>query len=274
MAVLESHNGYYLWQYIPSKAAGGIFATLFLLAIIAHSWRLLKTRTWSCIAFLIGGIFEFIGYVARCSAHDKTGELMPYIIQSVLLLVAPALFAASIYMTLGRVIRCVKGEEYSLVRVNWLTKIFVLGDVLSFMVQAGAAGMMVSGNNASMGENIIVAGLFIQIIMFGLFMATALVFQIRICRHPTTESYTVEAPWKETMQMLYGVSVLIMVRSIFRVVEYRQGQDGYPLTHEWTLYIFDALLMFIVMVIFYFWYPSRIIPAPLDPDALQMNTRC
>lgn len=56
--------------------------------------------------------------------------------QSTLLLVAPALFAASIYMELGRIIRLVKGEKLSLVRVTLMTKIFVSGDVLSFLMQA------------------------------------------------------------------------------------------------------------------------------------------
>lgn len=37
------------------------------------------------------------------------------------------------------------------------------------------------------------------------------------------------------------------------------GQSGYPLKHEWTLYIFDALLMFIVTVVFWWWYPSRLV---------------
>jgi hypothetical protein len=60
----------------------------------------------------------------------------PYIIQSTLLLIAPALFAASIYMELGRVIVLVRGEKFSLIRVRWLTKIFVGGDVLSFLMQA------------------------------------------------------------------------------------------------------------------------------------------
>lgn len=60
----------------------------------------------------------------------------PYVIQSTLLLVAPALFAASIYMELGRIIMMVKGERFALIRVNWTTKIFVAGDVLSFLMQA------------------------------------------------------------------------------------------------------------------------------------------
>jgi hypothetical protein len=70
---------------------------------------------------------------AQQSPNWTTG---PYIIQSTLLLVAPALFAASIYMELGRLIVLVKGERFALVRVNWTTKIFVGGDVLSFLMQA------------------------------------------------------------------------------------------------------------------------------------------
>ncbi len=49
-----------------------------------------------------------------------------------------------------------------------------------------------------------------------------------------------------------------MIRSIFRVVEYLMGQNGYPLKHEWTLYIFDSVLMFAVTVIFYIGYPGEL----------------
>lgn len=61
--------------------------------------------------------------------------------QSTLLLIAPALFAASIYMELGRIIVMVKGEQFSLIRIGWMTKIFVAGDVLSFLMQA--SGMLI-----------------------------------------------------------------------------------------------------------------------------------
>ena len=70
------------------------------------------------------------------SNQSPNWTIGPYVMQSTLLLVAPALFAASIYMELGRIIHLVKGEKHSLVRVNWMTKIFVAGDVLSFLMQA------------------------------------------------------------------------------------------------------------------------------------------
>lgn len=54
MTELKSHNGYYLWHYLPSTPAAVIFCILFILATAAHFWRLCKTRAWFCLAFTIG----------------------------------------------------------------------------------------------------------------------------------------------------------------------------------------------------------------------------
>jgi RTA1 like protein len=62
--------------------------------------------------------------------------LPPYIIQAILILIAPALLAATVYMVLGYVILAVDGENHSMIREKFLTKIFVLGDIFSFMVQS------------------------------------------------------------------------------------------------------------------------------------------
>lgn len=63
--------------------------------------------------------------------------LGPYIVQTMLILVAPPLFAASIYMTLGRVVVKLGAEKQSIVPVRFLTKTFVVGDVISFLMQCG-----------------------------------------------------------------------------------------------------------------------------------------
>ena len=82
---------------------------------------------------------EFVGYAARAASARQAPDftLIPYIMQSLLLLLGPSFFAASIYMVLGRLIRLTGGERNSMIRPSWLTKIFVVGDVLSFFVQSG-----------------------------------------------------------------------------------------------------------------------------------------
>lgn len=108
---------------------------------------------------------------------------------------------------------------------------------------------------ASTAKGITIAGLVIQLVMFGLFIVTSVVFEKRMDRF---SSGTGSSSWKKHHYALYAVSGLIMARSIFRVIEYAMGQKGYLLSHEWTMYIFDSLLMFAVMAIWAFWHPGAL----------------
>jgi hypothetical protein len=78
-----------------------------------------------------------------------------------------------------------------------------------------------------------------------------------INRSPTGSSRN-DATWRKHLRVLYISSVIIMLRSIFRAVEYLQGFNGYLLRHEVYLYIFDALLMLIVMGLFNYIHPGEI----------------
>jgi hypothetical protein len=202
-----------------------------------------------------------VGYGVRAGARNNTGELMPFIIQNMFILIAPVLFAASIYMTLGRIISSVGGDHHSIVRPERITMTFVIGDVLSFLVQGNGAGLSViqKPGFAAWAERIIVIGLMIQIIMFVFFCLLAVVFHRRMKRTPTPQSFSTATPWESGLLMLYAVSLLILTRSIFRVVEYCQGQTGYALSHEWTLYVFDSLLMFLVTLIFAWKFPRNFV---------------
>lgn len=60
------------------------------------------------------------------------------------------------------------------------------------------------------------------------------------------------------MTALYIVSALILVRSVFRAVEFLQGFEGYLIGHEIFIYVFDALLMFIAMLVMNWTHPSEI----------------
>jgi hypothetical protein len=66
---------------------------------------------------------------------------MPYVLQSLLLLLGPTMLAASIYMSLGRLVVFLDAGHYSLIPVEYLTKTFVIGDVLSFLAQSGGTSL-------------------------------------------------------------------------------------------------------------------------------------
>jgi hypothetical protein len=216
---------YVLWPYTPSTAAGVIAALVFLFLAILHTWKIIKNRTWFCVPFVIGGLAEAIGYAARVAAHNDTDSLTPYIIQSSLILIAPILFAASVYMILGRLIARTDSSSYSIIRAKWVTKCFVAGDVLCFFIQSGGAGMLTSAKDAESfkrGENIILGGLVLQILIFLFFVVVASIWHRRLSAQPTAAA--AELPWKKYTGLLYAASAFITVRNLCRVIEYAMGK--------------------------------------------------
>jgi hypothetical protein len=163
-------------------------------------------------------------------------------------------------MILGRLIRTLKGEHLSLVPVQWVTRLFVAGDVIAFTLQAGGGGIQAGGTLElyETGEKIIISGLFVQIVIFGFFVVTSVLFHVRLARNPTDAATAGETPWRRYLIVLYVTSGIILVRSIFRVIEYLQGNAGYLISHEVFLYIFDALLMATTMAIFIVWYVDEL----------------
>jgi tellurite resistance protein TehA-like permease len=123
-------------------------------------------------------------------------------------------------------------------------------------------GMLAKAKDSSAvktGQWVITGGLFIQIFFFGLFVIVTAIFNWRLAAYPTRSSTSRDVPWQKYLAILYIASGLILIRSVFRIVEYIQGQDGVLMDSEIYLYIFDATLMFLTMLIFNIWHPSSII---------------
>lgn len=208
-------------------------------------------------------LVEVVGYIGRIQSATQSFPnytLGPYVLQQVLLLVAPALFAASLYMQLGRIVELVEGDRYLLIKRRWLTVTFVTGDVISFLLQASGGGIMSSEQKSTrdLGTRVIVIGLFVQIIFFACFLVVASRFHHHLHRQPTTKVRESVLPYKRHLISLYLTSFLIFIRSIVRVVEFLQGFDGYVVSHEVFLYVFDSVPMLAVTVILNWLHPSEI----------------
>ncbi|KIY03576.1 uncharacterized protein Z520_00267 [Fonsecaea multimorphosa CBS 102226] len=253
---------YYLWKYLPSVPAAAVFIVLFTGVTGGLCWRTVKARSWFCIPFDIGGLFQTIGYSTRVFAYYRTDLIAPYAIQSTFILLAPVCYAATVYMVLGRLIRSVHGERFSIIRPARMTKLFVLADILALNVQGNGAGLTVKKKTQQLGKYIVIAGLFIQLIAFGCFVVVALVFHVRMRRSvgKDARSRSNDVPWRQGLKMVYICSALIMVRSLFRVVEYMMGVDAFLLSHEWPTYVFDAAPMWTVQVTFLLWFPDKLKP--------------
>ncbi|KAM6506902.1 hypothetical protein FALCPG4_018720 [Fusarium falciforme] len=81
--------------------------------------------------------------------------------------------------------------------LDWVTRVFVTGDVIAFSLQAGGGGIQSGGTLGlyKIGEKIIIAGLFCQICIFGFFIITSMLFHRRITLAPTRVAERGDIPW-------------------------------------------------------------------------------
>jgi ABC-type antimicrobial peptide transport system permease subunit len=198
---------------------------------------------------------EPIGYISRALSAPSTDSLALFLLQSLFLLLPPVLFAATLYMIYGRLVRSLRASKFSAVSPRWCTRVFVLADLACLNIQSTGGGLLGSPKNAKIGEGIVVAGLALQVAVFVGFMGVCVAFHYRYAAHTAGGG---DRGWQTLLYMLYATSVLISVRNVFRLVEYVMGKGSYLFAHEWPMYVFDGALMLIVMVLFYVWYPDRL----------------
>ncbi|CUS24673.1 LAQU0S18e01618g1_1 [Lachancea quebecensis] len=267
-----SRSGFKLWEYKPSVGAAAVFTVIFLLfvaiiwaEVIIISKRAKKRMShtlgrklehadyhksgftrrkislkYTCL--IIGCVLETAGYIARIKSANSPEKMMPFIIQSVYILIAPSLTAASIYMVFGAMLILLECTSLSIVPAKHNTTFFVCGDVLSLLLQAGGGGLMIKQGSQTAGKCLAIAGLITQLIFFGLFLITEVRFLVLAPKKRIISPY-LGNDWKVMNWALIISSILILIRCVVRTIEFIEGQSGYIATHEWTLYVFDALLM-------------------------------
>ncbi|OAL51126.1 hypothetical protein IQ07DRAFT_412686 [Pyrenochaeta sp. DS3sAY3a] len=221
----ETKVEYKIWSYNPSLAGGVIACVSFFALTGIHAFRLFRNRTWFCLPFVIGGLFEAVGYAARAAAHNHIHTTMPSVIQSLLILIAPILFAASIYMILGRIIISTESASLTIIRPSRLTKIFVAGDIFCFLIQSGGAGILSQAKDQASrdrGEHIILGGLILQILFFGFFVIIAGKWHRRL--KDTVTAASTKIPWQRFILLLYLASGFITIRNVCRAAEYAMGR--------------------------------------------------
>ena len=124
------------------------------------------------------------------------------------------------------------------------------------MLHSGSA-LIAHAESMTFSRDLVVFGLWMQISFFGIFLMTSLIFHYRIYRSPTPASVTIA--WQRYIYTLYASSLLIFVRSIFRVIEFSSGNDGVLLRNEVFLYVLDAVLMLSLIMAFNLVHPGRIL---------------
>ncbi|KAK2749183.1 hypothetical protein FQN57_006798 [Myotisia sp. PD_48] len=271
-----------IYFYDASLAASALFTVLnalptaFLVYTTIIGPRTGKYRDASFfIPLCIGGLMEVGGYIIRCISIQNNRNIPIYATSSSLIVIAPVLVCASLYLLLGKLVRAgiptAPGQKQARIlgiTAHWLPRVFIASDILSFSTQAGGSGIASSNNwqpgpTKDLGENVLIAGLALQLATFSAFMALIIRFHQRA---RLAAKHEISSGLKKVLIGLYISGFFIEVRCIYRLIEFIMGTDGYPFRHEWPLYVLEACPMLFALCALGYFHPGKWLPVDSTPD--------
>ncbi|KAL2161814.1 hypothetical protein VTH06DRAFT_7598 [Thermothelomyces fergusii] len=222
-----------------------------------------------------------VGYALReWGAHnnylygptDKT-PLIVFIVSQVFIYVCPPLLELSNYRVLGRLFAYV--PHCAPLPANRVLAIF--GGLMAAVEALNAVGVSLAvspsggggGGTRSLGQNLTIAAVSIQVAVLAAFAALAGRFHAR-CARARLAARAVRA----TLLVLYASTALILARCVYRLVEHAETAEAAlgdaeeealrglsPLQRcEAYFYVFEAAQMLLNSALWNAWHPGRLLP--------------
>lgn len=213
---------------------------------------------------------ETFGYYGRAWASNQPDNISPWILQAMLIVSAPPLISATVYMSLSRMIRSLHARENALMSPRAMTPLFVTADIIAFISQLAGVGLQAttSQHAQAIGQKVVLAGLIFQLLLLAFFVFNIYIFHKRNWRNPTALTDHPQVPrWRRLVFVLYAIGTAIFVRNLVRAVEYAQGPRGLVAREEAFVYVFDAALIFGSMAALFVSHPGRMIKKAKKVDA-------
>ncbi|KAF2471871.1 uncharacterized protein BDR25DRAFT_333856, partial [Lindgomyces ingoldianus] len=264
----DACNSYY--SYSPSFAAAVAFAVLFGIVTIAQTSQAFVYRKGFCWVIIMACCWEWASFITRALGSHNQQSLALAFVSQLLFLLAPLWINAYAYMTAGRLIWTFHPLKkiYGIKAIS-IGKYFVWLDILSFLVQGIGGSMLSPGSSADtqkLGKNIYMTGVGIQGAFILLFTVLIARFHVEYLRLQNTGAVPTakNKKWMWLTCALYVVLALIIMRIVFRLIEFSAGVDiSNPLPyHEIYALILDAFPMLLGIVILTVIHPGMVLQGP------------
>ncbi|KAK0616924.1 RTA1 like protein-domain-containing protein [Immersiella caudata] len=277
-----------LFIYAPNQGAPIFFAIAFATSAIFHFWQCRRYHSLSLLGLHpLCAVLLTAGYTLREYASFNylysPRNLITYILSQVLIYICPPLLELSNYHILARTFAYIPHLS-PLPPRHILTTFGALMAVIELLNALGvalAANPSSSQPNRSLGKDLILASLALQLTILLIFVALASIFHSRLVKSKFSTS-TITTP----LFTLYASTFLIFARCIFRLVEHTTGPTAVRLSdpeslksltpllrYEWYFYVFEATLMLLNSVLWNVWNAGRYLKKGvcLDPDGREVQ---
>ncbi|RDK41557.1 hypothetical protein M752DRAFT_267065 [Aspergillus phoenicis ATCC 13157] len=244
-----------LYMYTPSLALAIIGVILFSALTTIHLYRMIESKAWFGIFFVLGGLAELIGHTARSFSTQDVCDRGAYGVQSVALLMGPTLIMFSVNLTQSEFVNVLDAEQFCLLPLAWQRGVYPAMNAILMVIQLVGGCMTISSSSETVatGTKLAIALFVVQTIFWGFTMAENICMSYRLGRHPTTASSCVLANWKTWNQLIpLAGSIIATGRNIMRLT--MAGGIKFLVDYEWPSYAFDGYQMVVVLGAWGIWY--------------------
>ena len=277
-----------LFMYNPSFGAAIFFAVVFGLSTLLHAYQARRYAKRFCWVIIMAGAWETAGFSIRAAATRDQTQLALFMPEEMLILLAPLWVNAFIYMLFGRMVYYYLPERKVWgFPANRLAVVFVCMDIVSFLIQ-GAGGTIASGSqNADasivmVGIHVYMGGVGLQQLFILCFTALLAKFHRRLLQIDHAHGLFEKSNWRPLIYATYACLAFITIRIIYRLVQYSSGVESYIPTHEWFVYVFEALPMALALWLLNSIHPGRFLvgddsefpPRPADSHGVWWYLCC
>ncbi|KAL2833696.1 RTA1 like protein-domain-containing protein [Aspergillus cavernicola] len=283
---IPDEDDWSVFFYDASLPAAIVFAALYIIPFCYHSYisyvAYRNGKYFRCsysVPLLIAALVEIIGYGQRAASTQSVQDIGTFATSQTMIVLAPVLVCASLYILLSRIIRATQphGPEEKeakvlggWLKVIWLPKIFITLDVGAMVTQGGGSSIAAAGEWKGqlddIGTGVLIGGLALQLATFTMFLIVVVKFH-RDAARSRAGAGALEEGMLKVIHGVYIAGFFIMIRSIFRLIEFAWGVDSYIMTNEWPIYVLEAVPMFIAFMVLGWYHPSRWLPASVAGES-------
>ncbi|KAH6623571.1 RTA1 like protein-domain-containing protein [Chaetomium tenue] len=255
-----------VYGYQPSLVANIIFIALYTVSIALHLYLGLRWKHWWFMGcMLVGGANAIAGYVGRVLLHYNPFSFAAFMLQIICVTSGPVYYCAAIYVTLSMAITSLSPTPtLSRLPPTLFYYIFIPSDLLSLVFQAaGGALSTESAGSSTLGVNLALAGLSLQvftIVLFCGFFGDFLVRYFRFRKGKGVGGYergyegvggAGGMPDGKRLKLFFGFMVLavvlILVRCAYRLVELKEGYGGELVSNEALFIGLEGVLVLVAV---------------------------
>lgn len=258
-----------IWFYAPNKGTPVAWAFFFAVSCAVHFWQCVHYKSWKFTGLFPWAALVFTaGYIMREVGAFHYRNVDVFISSVCLVYAAPPVYELANYIILGRILYYV--PYHSAIHPGRVITTFgglsAVVEALNGNGAAYSANANLPESKQDVGRGLIKAALIIQLIIQASFILLAGSFHRRCYK-----ANLLPKNLKAVLYTLYFSSMLIIIRTIYRTVEYMsfpnvrvQGLDPKSISpiirYEWFFWVFEGMLMIINSVLLNVRHPARYLP--------------